>query len=153
MTITYEKTIYSGEEVHEEFDWKTWRELYVVRRGLKPSGVYDARFALTFLAVCATTFDFVLEAMVPLFDVRRLGLRNGYILTLLGPFILAYWIILFAAWLFFEILMSPLFPLSLLWALFMELPADAINDSFNARKRIKIEKVLIDKRRKKKAKD
>ena len=157
MAITYKKVFYSKETEEdrgftEQYEWETLLELYKVRRGLKPNGVYDARFTSTFLAVYASIFEIVFDSSEFLFDAKHLGIRNGYCLTLLSPFILAYWIFQTGLFIGFALFSAPIFLLALLWALLFEMPADVINNSWNKQKRTKIKKIITDKRTKRSVK-
>ena len=159
LVITYKKEYHDKKDQYddghsEKFEWETLHDLTIIKRLLESDGSYSSGFFLRADCLLAALLEFgIKRGCGLLYNVKRLGLRNGYWFTLLSPLVLVYWAALSVVLVAFTTTVSTAIVLAFLpWALLFELPADVLNGSLNATKKVKLKRVITDNRKKKKKK-
>ena len=115
-------------------DGENFKERYLINK-LYYNGTYNSGFkdmaqfcnVLTFLSFMVACILSLWDNSAKLYDVGNWRINDGHWLMLLSPFVFAYWILLTAILATVFIILVSLWCVSLLWAMFIEFPADCLN--------------------------
>jgi hypothetical protein len=102
--------------------WHTWIGIYLIRRG------GSASIWGTTLAILRATHEYILCRIGRCFLLPTGQVKNGYALTLLAPFLLAWYAFFSGVIVITAIIMTPLYPIAALWSVLFELPASVLNN-------------------------